>query len=336
AAVGQPPGATQHGHASLRQPLGNVLGLLRRQGLDPRVDSGQVHARDAVRRVLADPDAEFGCVLKSSHDVGGRDEGLGRDAVSQYRGSADAVAVDDGHLRAEPRGHQRRLVAAGSATDDRNPCHRLSLIAPGTSAVAVSTACVGAVVTCAENAARSEIRWRAVGGLRYLRSSVLRGRHQCLKRAWSHEGASGERIAMSTSMSSRLGVLRYRDFRFLLIDRFVAPSAFAFSAVCVSFAVLNSTVSTADLSYVLAAQIAPNLVFGPLGGVIADRIPPQYVIALANLLVALFEGTLGLLVLTHSAQLWQMIALEAGTGTAIAIFYPASQALLPKLVPDAE
>ncbi|HXR74290.1 MFS transporter [Actinocrinis sp.] len=141
---------------------------------------------------------------------------------------------------------------------------------------------------------------------------------------------------MSTSMSSRLGVLRYRDFRFLLIDRFVAPSAFAFSAVGVSFAVLNSTGSTADLSYVLAAQIAPNLVFGPLGGVIADRIPPQYVIAFANLLVALFEGTLGLLVLTHSAQLWQMIALEAGTGTAIAIFYPASQALLPKLVPDAE
>jgi len=31
-----------------------------------------------------------------------------------------------------------------------------------------------------------------------------------------------------------------------------------------------------------------------------------------------------------------MIALEAGTGTAIAIFYPASQALLPKLVPDQE
>ncbi|HZP50036.1 MAG TPA: MFS transporter [Actinocrinis sp.] len=141
---------------------------------------------------------------------------------------------------------------------------------------------------------------------------------------------------MSTSTPSRFGVLRYRNFRYLLIDRFVAPSAFAFSAVGVSFAVLANTGSTADLSYVLAAQIAPNLVFGPLGGVIADRIPPQYVIAFANLLVALCEGTLGLLVLTHSAHLWQMIALEAGTGTAIAIFYPASQGLLPKLVPESE
>jgi len=141
---------------------------------------------------------------------------------------------------------------------------------------------------------------------------------------------------MSTSISRRIGVLQHRDFRLLLIDRFVAPSAFAFSMVGVSFAVLARTGSTADLSYVLAAQIAPTLVVAPLGGVIADRVRPQYVIAVANLLIALFEGTLGLLVLTHSAQLWQMIALEAGTGTAVAIFYPASQALLPKLIPDSE
>jgi MFS family permease len=87
---------------------------------------------------------------------------------------------------------------------------------------------------------------------------------------------------------------------------------------------------------VLAAQIAPNLVFAPLGGVIADRIKPQHVIAALNLMVAACEGLLGVLVLTHSAQLWQMIALEAGTGTAVAMFYPASTALLPRLVPDAE
>ena len=141
---------------------------------------------------------------------------------------------------------------------------------------------------------------------------------------------------MSRSIPSRFGVLRHRDFRYLLIDRLLAPSAFAFSMVGVSFAVLDSTHSTADLSYVLAAQIAPNLIFAPLGGVIADRIKPQHVIAALNLMIAVCEGALGLLVLSHSAQLWQMIVLEAGTGTAVAMFYPASTALLPRLVPDAE
>ena len=83
----------------------------------------------------------------------------------------------------------------------------------------------------------------------------------------------------------------------------------------------------------LAAQIAPSLVFALLGGVAADRFPPQRVIVAANLLMALGEGTFGLLALTSSPPLWAMIGLEAITGTGVAIFYPASQALLPRLVP---
>ena len=50
-------------------------------------------------------------------------------------------------------------------------------------------------------------------------------------------------------------------------------------------------------------------------------------------MIALGEGTFGLLVLTGHPPLWQMIVLEALTGTGMAIFYPASQALLPRLVP---
>jgi len=131
----------------------------------------------------------------------------------------------------------------------------------------------------------------------------------------------------------RFPVLGYRDFRLLLADRLLAPMAFAFSLVGVSFAVLDATGSTADLSYVLAAQIAPSLVFTLLGGVIADRVPPQWVIVAGNVMIALGEGTFGILVLVGHPQLWQMILLETLTGTGMAIFYPASQALVPRLVP---
>jgi len=55
----------------------------------------------------------------------------------------------------------------------------------------------------------------------------------------------------------RFPVLAIRDFRYLLADRLLAPAAFGFSLVGVSFAVLYATGSTASLSYVLAAQIAP-------------------------------------------------------------------------------
>jgi predicted MFS family arabinose efflux permease len=131
----------------------------------------------------------------------------------------------------------------------------------------------------------------------------------------------------------RFPVLGIRDFRLLLTDRLIAPASVGFSIVGVSFAVLEATNSAADLSYVLAAQIAPSLVFALVGGVAADRFPPQRVIIAANLLMAFGEGTFGLLALTSSPPLWAMIGLEAITGTGVAIFYPASQALLPRLVP---
>ena len=131
----------------------------------------------------------------------------------------------------------------------------------------------------------------------------------------------------------RFPVLGFRDFRLLLADRLIAPASVGFSIVGVSFAVLKATNSATDLSYVLAAQIAPSLVFALIGGVAADRFPPQRVIVVANLFMAVGEGTFGVLVLTGRTPLWAMIGLETITGTGAAIFYPASQALLPRLVP---
>jgi MFS family permease len=141
---------------------------------------------------------------------------------------------------------------------------------------------------------------------------------------------------MSQSLREDLGVLRRRDFRILLGDRLLAPLAFAFSLVGASFAVLDVTGSTADLSYVLAAQLAPSVVFMLFGGVAADRFRPQSVIIASNVLVALGEGTFGVLVLLHAANLPLMLVLEFCTGTGISLFWPASTALLPKLVPPGE
>jgi len=133
----------------------------------------------------------------------------------------------------------------------------------------------------------------------------------------------------------RYPVLAIRDFRILLIDRLLAPFSNGFSMVGVSFAVLNLTGSTADLSYVLAAQVAPMLVFTLISGVFADRLRPQWVIIAGNVAVIAGEGTFGVLVLTGHPALWTMICLEALNGIGAAMFYPASQALLPQIVPDA-
>jgi MFS family permease len=141
---------------------------------------------------------------------------------------------------------------------------------------------------------------------------------------------------MARSIKEDLGVLRYRDFRILLADRLLAPLAYSFSAVGVSFAVLDITGSTADLSYVLAAQMVPSVLFMLFGGVAADRLKPQLVIVFGNLLIAVGEGSFGLLALSHAVDVPGMIGLELVTGTGMALFWPASTALLPKIVPKDE
>ena len=133
----------------------------------------------------------------------------------------------------------------------------------------------------------------------------------------------------------RYPVLAIRDFRLLLVDRLLAPFSTGFSLVGVSFAVLKVTGSTADLSYVIAAQTAPMLVFSLLSGVFADRFRPQRVIIAGNIAVVVGEGVFGLLMLVSGhPPLWAMICLEAVNGIGAAVFYPASQALLPRIVPD--
>src|ERR1700729_3099216 len=137
------------------------------------------------------------------------------------------------------------------------------------------------------------------------------------------------------ALARRSPGLARRDFRLLLVDRLLGPFSVGFSLVGVSFAVLKVTGSTADLSYVIAAQAAPMLVFSLLSGVFADRFKPQRVIMAGNVAIVVGEGVFGLLMLGPGPPpLWAMIGLEAVNGIGAAVFYPASQALLPQLVPD--
>lgn len=132
-----------------------------------------------------------------------------------------------------------------------------------------------------------------------------------------------------------LRVLKHAEFRLVLIERLLSTSATGISTVALSFAVLSVADATA-LSYVLAAQLAPMLVFTLVGGILADRVRPQRVMMAANLCAAAGEGLAGVLMLTHSAATWSLLVAALLTGTGGALFYPASSALTPRLVAPEE
>jgi len=106
--------------------------------------------------------------------------------------------------------------------------------------------------------------------------------------------------------------------------------------VALAFAVLDLTGSVSDLGVVLAAQTIPLVVFLLAGGVWADRLGRRAVMLVSDVVRAASQGMSAVLLLTGSAHLWQLAALQAVYGAAVAFFGPASLALVPETVPADE
>ena len=130
----EPALAGHQPHALRLETAPDVAGLCLRQRPQPSVDDREVdadralglRAARALLEVAGEPDAELDRLVDQGHDLGGGDQRLARDDVGEHRGTARPVALDDGDLGAELRGHQRGFVAAGPpAEDDDVPCGTL-------------------------------------------------------------------------------------------------------------------------------------------------------------------------------------------------------------------
>lgn len=108
----------------------------------------------------------------------------------------------------------------------------------------------------------------------------------------------------------------------------------AMAPVALAFAVLDLTGSKTDLGFVLAARTAPQIVFILIGGTLSDRIKRTHIMVASSLLSGASQGSLAVLLLTHHAQLWHLVAIGAVNGTSSAFFFPASSGVIPQTVPQ--
>jgi predicted MFS family arabinose efflux permease len=129
-----------------------------------------------------------------------------------------------------------------------------------------------------------------------------------------------------------LDALRERQFRLLFTGQIISLLGDAITGVALAFAVLDLTGSATDLGYVFAAKTVPLVGFLLVGGVFADRLPRRAVMLTADVVRFGTQGGVALLILTHSAQIWEIVVLQAISGTASAFFNPASTGLTPMTV----
>jgi MFS family permease len=133
----------------------------------------------------------------------------------------------------------------------------------------------------------------------------------------------------------RSGALSERSFRLLFIGQGVSSVGDGVVPVALAFAVLDLTGSVRDLGLILAAQTLPLVLFVLIGGIWSDRLSRQTVMLYSDLTRAGAQAASAALLLTGTAHVWQLAALQAVYGTARAFFGPAATGLVPQTVqPD--
>jgi MFS family permease len=103
-----------------------------------------------------------------------------------------------------------------------------------------------------------------------------------------------------------------------------------------SWLVLQLTGSGAALGTVVAAQTLPVLLLGPYGGVVADRVDKRRLMIMLQSIMGLLALILGVLVLTHEVNLWQVYVLAILLGLNNCFENPARQAFVMEMVGPGE
>ncbi|MEU6556262.1 MFS transporter [Streptomyces sp. NPDC046915] len=137
-------------------------------------------------------------------------------------------------------------------------------------------------------------------------------------------------------LRASLSVLGNRPFRSLLLARLISASGSAMAPVALAFAVLGFDAEPTALAIVLAGNTLPQLVLLLVGGVVADRVSRRGVIVIGNLVAALSQAGVAVLVATDAATTARVALLAGVTGGANALMSPAMNSLLPQLVPAGE
>jgi MFS family permease len=133
----------------------------------------------------------------------------------------------------------------------------------------------------------------------------------------------------------RLDVLREPGFGRLFVGRTASLVGDGIAPVALAFAVLDLTGSATDLGLVLAAHSLVLTALVLVGGVYADRLSPRLAMLGADLVRVASTGLIAVLLLTGVAAVWQLAVLYAVAGAATAFFNPASDSLVPQLIPAA-
>lgn len=133
-------------------------------------------------------------------------------------------------------------------------------------------------------------------------------------------------------MKHTFSSLSIKNFRLFFIGQGISMCGTWMQTVAQTWLVLKLTNSGTLLGLVIALQFLPILLFGPWGGVIADRFSKKHILYCTQSAAGILALIMGILVGTNVIQLWMICVLAAALGFVTAIDNPTRQTFVFEMV----
>jgi len=157
--------------------------------------------------------------------------------------------------------------------------------------------------------------------------------------------ATGEKPVAASEELDPMAILKSRrwpqtfsslarhDFRWFTISQLAGTTANWMAVIVQSLIVYDLTGSALVIGVVNVSKTVPTLIFGFIGGMLADRMDRRNLLMASQLVSSCTAAALGMLALSGTIQVWHFVAAALLEGIAGSIQQPARQALLPSVVP---
>jgi len=137
---------------------------------------------------------------------------------------------------------------------------------------------------------------------------------------------------IKTFGQSTFASLNVRNYRLYVVGQGISLTGTWMQTIGQAWLVLELTGSGTALGLVTARQYLPILLLAPFGGVIAQRFSKRKILFITQTIAGLLALILGILVITHTVQLWMVYMLAAIFGLSTSIDNPTRQSFIFEMV----
>jgi MFS family permease len=130
------------------------------------------------------------------------------------------------------------------------------------------------------------------------------------------------------------GPLRLPAFRLLFSARAISYVGTYLAPIAVAFAILDNGGGATAVGLSFAAWTLAQVTMLSFGGVVGDRVPRRIVMIGSDVASTVVRTAMGVLLVSGHAHVWELIALQACGGAAVAFYSPASYGLVREVVPE--